>query len=342
MELFFVFLLLLSLPYAAFFLLPVRRFPSYEVQNRLLEPPSLFVYSFAFHIHTQFSYDSLGKPEDVYRALEEEGIDFAIITDHEVDYFKHFANDKVFVGIEKKINDEKGNLLGDLIDLGSVKVISHHFRKYRWKLERKKEYLFELINLKDSLVENRKALFLYLLLFPFVYPFSERSYLSGFLKVLDVEKYVKAFLREGWRNKVVGGLDHHVKVYIREVGIRFLFPSYRFSFSLMRNFLFTDRKVERAGDLVNLLSSFPTLISFSEKPTLYWREGNSLKVYAPYERVVVRVITKSGEKDYLGPNLAIELPEEECILCGYTYSFKVGSLFFGVRPLFVSDLIERR
>ena len=231
MEVLFILPILLLIPYLIFFLYPVRieRVTRDFRGLSLLPPSAVFLYSYQFHIHTQFSYDSLGKPEDVLKARDEAGIDYLVITDHEVDHFKHFADERTLVGVERKINDEKGRLLGDVIELEDIKVISHHFRKYRWKLPREKDYLFELINLKDALVHKKGRLFFHLLFAPFFYPIAREYYLKSFTKVIKPEEFAQRYLKEGWKNKLVCGLDHHVKVYVREVGIRFLFPSYRLS-----------------------------------------------------------------------------------------------------------------
>ena len=333
---------LLLVPYALFLLYPVRIEKIYKdfKDLSLLPPSAVFLYSYEFHIHTQFSYDSLGKPDDLFRARDEAGIDYVIVTDHEVDYFKEFADQRTLVGVEKKINDEKGNLLGDLIEVGDIKVISHHFRKYRWKLPREKEYLFELINLKDALVHKKGRLLFYLLFAPFLYPIAKSYYLKNFTKVINPEEFAKRYLKEGWENKIICGLDHHVKVYIREVGLRFLFPSYRFSFSLMRGFVLSRRKINTKEEFLKAFGEFPHLTSFSEKPTLFWTEGNSLYYYAPYSKVLTVLLTKDHKKAFLGSNGKLELKSGSYVLVGYTYLFRIGRVFFGVKPLFVSDIIK--
>ena len=339
MELLF-FLVLIFIPYLLFYIYPIAFIKNPVRKNSLITPPKLFLYSYVFHIHTQFSYDSLGKPEDVKRAARENNIDFVIITDHEVDYFKHFEDERTIVGIERKINDEKGNLLGDLIEIGELKVISHHFRKYKWKLPRKREYLFELINLKDSLVENRKVLIFYLLLAPFVYFFMKNAYIENFIKIIDTEKYIKKYLKECWENKLIGGLDHHVKIYIREVGIRFLFPSYSFSFRLLRNFLLSTRPIRNKEEFLRALGKEVNLISFSEKPSLVWKEGKTVFIYAPYPNVLIKVFSKNEIKNFESSSLKLNLPEGNYIVCGYRYAFRIWNFYFGLKPLFVSDLIN--
>ncbi len=342
MEVLLLFPILLLVPYLLFFLYPVRveKISKNFKDLNLLPPSAVFLYSYQFHIHTQFSYDSLGKPEDLFKARDETQIDYVIVTDHEVDHFKHFADDRTIVGVERKINDEKGRLLGDVIEVSDLKVISHHFRKYRWKLPREKNYLFELINLKDALVHKRRRLLFHLLFAPFLYPIAKNCYLKSFTKVIKPEEFAERYLKEGWENKLVCGLDHHVKVYVREVGIRFVFPSYRFSFLLMRGFILSKNPVRTKEEFLKAFKESPHIISFSEKPTLYWIEGKDLIYYSPFSNTLVLLLSEKERKVFLGANGRIALERGKYILVGYTYLFRMGDIFFGLRPLFLSDLIE--
>jgi hypothetical protein len=85
------FVLLLALP-----LRWVKAIPADQLPQKL---PKLYVYSYQVHIHTQFSYDSLGKPEDIFNAMEAEDIDFALITDHDNDHFKNFCNHRCLLRV---------------------------------------------------------------------------------------------------------------------------------------------------------------------------------------------------------------------------------------------------
>ncbi len=266
-------LFVLALSFAYFvllFALPLRWVKAIPVDQLPQKLPKLYVYSYQVHIHTQFSYDSLGKPEDIYSAMEAEGIDFALITDHDNDRFKHFCNHRCLAGVERK-EGERG-LLGDLLEIGSLKVIAHPFKeKYRWKLERD-GYFLELIDLKDALLEDKGKLFFFIFGTVLLYPFLKKRALEPLKKVLPVEKYVQRYMQEGWKNPVLVGLDHHTKVYIREVGIRFLFPSYEHSFYLMRNLLISQKPVNSAEELTSALRSGLNLISFQRNPLwLTWR-----------------------------------------------------------------------
>ncbi|NPA53984.1 MAG: phosphoesterase, partial [Aquificae bacterium] len=102
-------------------------------------------YKIVAHVHTQFSFDSLGKPSDIKKAVEDNKIDFVFITDHDNEYYKYFEDEKIFAGIELNTQDGRLLKLG-----GSLPVISHpnnfEFSHYIWKGEFKKDYLYEFIN----------------------------------------------------------------------------------------------------------------------------------------------------------------------------------------------------
>ena len=66
---------LLLLVYTLYLLLRPARYLKPEPAFEFLELPNFFVYSFQVHIHTQFSYDSLGKQEDIRRDMDKCNID---------------------------------------------------------------------------------------------------------------------------------------------------------------------------------------------------------------------------------------------------------------------------
>ncbi len=326
-----------------FFLFPVRFVRSPIPPVPLIEPPDVFVYSYVLHIHTQFSYDSLGKPEDVIRTRDRYGIDYAIVTDHDNDHIKDFADERLIAGKEVKLNDENGNLLGDLLEVGRLKIIAHHFRgKYRWRLEKDSDYLIELINLRDALLERKITLIFYIFAGIILYPFLKGRIFGNYAKLINTELYAKKFLNENWKSRVVGGIDHHVKLYIREIGKRILVPDYGLSFSLMRNFLISGREIKTKEDLLSALGSELNLISFSNKPSFVWLERDRIKVYAPFSNTYVLLLSGEGEvRESVGSNVEFsELRKDRYLVLGYTYLLKVGRLLLGVKPLFVSDLLE--
>jgi hypothetical protein len=296
--------------------------------------PDLYLYSFQIHIHTQFSYDSLGKPEDLLRSADEEHIDYLIVTDHENDHIGHFSCKKIIAGVERKINDPKGKILGDLLEVGGLRVIAHPFKaKYEWKLPIPKDYFFELIDLKDALLE-RKGMLLFLLPYLLVRGFfSIDGALEVLKKALPVEKYARRFMRKNINNPVLGGLDHHVKVYIREVGIKILLPDYRYSFRLMRNFLLSWRRVEDKEDFLEELKEGNIVISFDRKPTLFWEEKGLLKVLPPKE-CLLHCIKGEEEIHYAGTYFELEAKGKNLFI-GYDYKLKLGRVFLGLKPMFI-------
>ncbi len=336
-----IFLILLLIVW--FYLFPVRYVRRAIFSEDILEPPDVYVYSYVIHIHTQFSYDSLGKPEDVIRVRDNLNIDYAIVTDHDNDVIKNFADERLIAGREIKINDEEGNLQGDLLEVGDLRIVVHHFReKYRWRLEKRRDYIVELIDLRDALLENKKKLILYILVSVFLYPLVRRRVVRNYAKLINIEGYVERFFKEGWRNKILGGLDHHVKFYIREVRKRIMIPSYEMSFSIMRNFVMTCKQIKDKEEFLKALKKGVNLISFSEKPSFVWIENGMLKAYSPFSNTYMKVISYKGEKlDILGSNLRLsDLNKGYYIVLGYTYAFRLGRMLFGVKPLFVSDLME--
>lgn len=313
-------------------LYPVKRIKAKALSLVPEKLPDLYVYSFEIHLHTQFSYDSLGKPEDVIRSAREEGIDFVITTDHENDHIRHFLEGPLIAGREVKVHDEEGRLAGDLLEVGNIRVVAHPFKdKYRWRLELPEDYFFELIDLKDALLERKYILLLALPWLILRGLFSVRLVLEGLKKFIKVEDYARRYLKMGIKNPVLGGLDHHVKVYIREVGIRFLLPNYRHSFYLMRNFLISKREVKNREDFLRALREDSLVIAFTEKPTLFWTEGGYLHILPPKACLLLKV---SSHEAYKGDYFLLD----ECckgLYMGYTYRWSLGNLYFGLKPLFL-------
>ena len=325
-----------------FFLFPVRVLRDPKVSREVLCPPDVYVYSFVIHIHTQFSHDSLGKPEDVERSLKECGVDYALVTDHDNDLISSFAGERILPGKEIKLTDGNGNLAGDVLDFGDLKVIAHPFtEKYRWRLEKNTDYLLEIVDLKDEILRSKVRLFLLVLGFLVLYPVMRGKVLRHLSRVVDLEKLALRYLREGWRNPVVGGLDHHVKIYVNDAGRKVLVPDYRISFSILRNFLITEREVRNGRDLLRSLKEGRVVLSFSEKVTLVWNEDTKLKVYSPFDNTLVTVLSPEGRTfEVVGPNCTLDLKPGRYMVLGFTYIFRVWKFLFGLRPLFLSYPLE--
>ncbi len=331
-------LVLLALYILYIFLRPVKLIKA-ESSDHLIEPPDFFIYSFEAHVHTQFSYDSLGKPEDLRSAMEKQGIDFLIITDHDNDHIKHFCDERMIAGMERKITDHEGKVLGDVLIAGDVRLVAHPFKeKYRWMLEKDRDLLVEMVDLKDDLLLKKRLFFTYLPAVLLLYPLVGFRALRLLKGVFDLDTYAGRYLGEGWQHRVFGGLDHHVKVYIREVGIRFLFPHYAHAFYLMRNFLVSSEPVHGRDDFLCALKSQRVVISFSEKPSLVWVEGRKLRVITPYSRCLIFVRSSEERMVYSASCLELELPSGHYVVYAYLYSFKLGSLYLGLTPLFITTV----
>jgi len=327
-----------------FFIHPVRYFGPLRRIEEVYIPPDLYVYSFVLHIHTQYSFDSLGKPEDLIKALEEENIDYALVTDHDNTEIEKENLEKVVAGKEVKLNDERGNLLGDLLEINDIKVVAHHFReKYRWKLPKDRDLFFELIDLRDALFKSKVRLFLYISAGLMIMPFMKRKVVKDLSKLVDTLYYAKKYFEDGWRSRILGGHDHHVLLYFRDVKSRFLFPDYRDSFSIMRNLLLTWRRVKAKEDLISSIKDGFTLISFSDRNSYCWIEDGFVMATSPYQNTVFILLKEGNVSDRaLGANYRSQgkLKKGYYMLLGFTYRFRLGGLLFDVRPLFISDLIE--
>ena len=332
---FFLTVLFLLLIYIVFLeLYPIRRIKAKNINLFPSKLPSLYLYSFEIHLHSQFSYDSLGKPEDITDSAKLEDIDYVIVTDHDKDHIKYFADHRLIAGVEKKVLGEKGNILGDLLLVEDIRVVAHPFKeKYRWRMDLPEDYHFELIDLKDALLERKGLMFFFL---PYILIrglFSVNWALEAIKKLIPVEKYALQYLSMGIENPIVGGLDHHVKVYVREVGIKFLFPHYRHSFRLMRNFLISEERVESKEDFLKQLKKGHTVISFSKKPTLYWKEEGKIKIY-PSERCLLIRYSREGVEAYIGSYFEMEQVGTSLFIA-YTYKFQWSNFYFGLKPLFI-------
>ncbi len=317
---------------------PIFYLPKVQPQKETVVPPDVFIYSFQAHVHTQFSYDSLGKPEDVHKAAQDLEIDYIIVTDHDNDHIKYFSNEKIVAGIEKKITDKEGKILGDALTVDGIRMVAHPFKKkYAWKLEKSKDLLVEIVDLKDDLLLKKGLLFLYLPAVVFLYIFSSQRALSLLKRVLDLKLFANRYINSGWNNKVFGGLDHHVKIYIREVGIRFLFPHYRHSFQMMRNFLISESSINSKREFIEALKKEQIVVSFDKKPSIVYSQKRNLIVISPYKNSLIFLKNRDEERIYEGSMLNLKINgSPHFVIYGYLYTFKIGRFYFGMKPLFIT------
>ncbi|MCS7083623.1 MAG: hypothetical protein NZL90_01385 [Aquificaceae bacterium] len=325
--------------YFAFgFLYPAGFFLARRAVFHPLKVPNVYLYSFVIHIHSQFSYDSLGKPEDIERAMRQEDIDFAIVTDHDVEYISAFVSSKVYAGVEKKLHDNSGVLIGSLLKAGPLKVVAHPFRG-RWK-ELPDGAFVEIVDLKDALKE-RLSLLLFLLPFLLsVLIFSRELFRNTLLRLIDLRGLVRRYQSLGFNARLIGGLDHHVKVYIREVGIRFLFPNYRDSFAMLKNVAVCKDKVSSASELLEAIKDGASVgIVFGKELPLWWVEDGFIKLLTP-RHCLLEVRHPEGVEHIEGS--FFELGHKECMLLGYTYKVRFWRFYFGLMPMFLIECTASR
>ncbi len=322
-----------------FFIFPIKFIRRRVNVTKNTEIPDFYIYSFQLHIHTQFSYDSLGRVEDVLKAKEENSLDFVIISDHRNKDVEKFASNGILVGVEKREHDENGIFVGDVIELEDIKVIAHPFNpKYLWKAHVERGTFFEIIDIKDILKEKG---FLIIFLFPLIFPFlGKKSYLL-IRRVIDIRRSVERVIKRGWVIKSVAGLDHHVKFYYIDSNKKFLFPDYRISFKILRNFLVSRKHVKEREEFLNALKEGYTIVSFTEKPIIVWTENKYVKLYCTEEKVLW-IIHSYGGRKYVceGSEGYVKVEPGEYIIYGYRYLFRLGGMYFGLKPYFITSTLE--
>ncbi|NPB04854.1 MAG: hypothetical protein GXO08_00500 [Aquificae bacterium] len=280
--------------------------------------------SFVLHVHTQFSYDSLGKPEELEEAARRLGISRVFITDHENDLFKEVvkpaSRDLFSVGVE--FQDPR---YGRLLALGNgLFVVAHpnHGKKdeYRWRGNYPENFLYELVDLKDALVRANPLVKLHLAVrFLLLYPLLGLRALDYFPRLVPVKDWVLLYLeRTGGRMPVAGGLDHHVKFSFWEKPKKSLsFPPYLWSFYLLQNRTFGDEP-EEALKRGRLYLSF-----CGERISL---ENGRVPVKGKV--LTVNFFRNGG----IRANLCGRVERGAAVSVLYRYLFRVKGLFFGLRP----------
>ncbi len=335
---------------------PVRKITLQE--DKILEgkpfPKNLKTYKVIAHIHTQFSFDSLGKPEDIKKAMEKNNIDFVFVTDHNNDLFKCFEDGTMFAGVEMNTEGEKGRLL----KLGNIlPVISHPNNKkvkhYQWKDEYKNGYLYELINFKDVITEDRRKVYLILIKNILIYPFFRRI-TRKWNSLIPLEKWLKKYFKVASHLKIISGLDLHIKFSYKESTFAKNIPSYEEGFTWLINYVITDKELKTKEDVLNALEKGHNSISINQNFVNIWLEnsektvsfgentGLGSKFYLDFNKEKVLKILKKDNKPVLiteKKKFSYNLDEKgkyhiEC----YEYDFKVGNLYFGFRPIFISNL----
>ncbi len=316
----------------------------------------LYKYKVITHVHTQFSFDSLGKPSDIKKAMEDNNIDFVFVTDHNNDDYKYFEDERIFAGVE--LNTEDGRLL----KLGNkLPVISHpnnfEFEHYRWKGEFKEGHLYELIDIKDMVVWSKLKTGMKLLKNIFLYPFT-RDIIRKWNALIPLEKWVKLYFERASHLKIIGGSDIHIKFVYQEHTHGILIPSYKSGFKWITNYVITKEELKNKEEVLKALEKGRSLLVLNQKfGTVFIEKDNNLynlgdvvpihsKINVSFPQKKLVKILKKDNKPILitqNRNFGFTLKEEgKYHLEVYEYDFKLGSLYFGFRPVAVSNLVEVR
>ena len=317
-------------------------------------PEDIFKYNVIAHIHTQFSFDSLGKPSDIKKAMEENGIDFVFVTDHDNDDYRFFEDEKVFAGVEKNTPEGRLLLLGN-----SLPVISHpnnfEFEHYRWKGEFKKEYLYELINIKDGIVWNKMLSVICLIKNVLILPFT-RNLLHKWNALIPLEKWIRLYYARAKGLKIIGGLDLHIKVVYQEHTHGLLIPSYRQGFKWLVNQVYSKVAIKSKQQIIEALKKGNMHISLKQKYGDFWAEyeGN---IYLLGDKIPVNSVLacsfpcKKTIKILKHENKPVVITRKDSFSYTvrekgfyhfevYEFDFRIGNLYFGFRPVAVTNLFE--
>ncbi len=338
---------------------PVRKLNFLEknlIPNLKTKPPVLNYYNVIIHIHTQFSFDSLGKPSDIKKAMEVNSIDFVFITDHDNTDFKYFETENISAGIE--INTEEGRLL--LLD-NKLPVISHpnnfEFEHYRWKGEFKRDYLYELINVKDAIVWKKSLSILTVLKNLLLLPLTKNPY-RKWNSLLPLEKWVELYYQRAKGLKIIGGLDHHVKFVYQEHTNGVLIPSYISGFKWVLNKVYSKKTLNGKEDILEELKKGNNFIFLNKYEALIWIEKDK-NIYLNEDKIPKNsyincdVLTKEIKsiKVLKRDNKPVLITDKNSFsyllnevgayhLEIYEYDFKIGNIFFGFRPVGITNIFE--
>ncbi len=323
-----------------------------EYQNL---PDDIKKYRIIAHIHTQFSFDSLGKPSDIKKAMEENNIDYVFITDHNNMDYKHFETENVFAGIEKNTPDGRMLLLG-----GELPVISHphnfEFEHYKWKGEFKKEYLYEAIVPKDAFVWNKKlaiAVFLKNLL---IYPITRRL-VHKWNSFIPLQEWMKLYFSRARGENLIGGLDLHIKLVYQEHTHGPMIPSYRDGFRWLRNIVYSRKSLTNKEEVLNALKNGNLYISINENEGDFYAKDDKGNVYLLGEKLPLnaKVFCKVNGKNKVvilkHENKPIVITEKTTFSYRlkdkgyyhfevYEYDFKVKNRYFGFRPVILTNFFK--
>lgn len=327
-------------------------------ENGLLEDKfpnvNLKKYKVIAHIHTQFSFDSLGKPSDIKKAMEINNIDFVFVTDHNNDDYKYFEDNKIFAGIE--INTENGRLL----KLGNIlPVISHpnnfEFEHYKWKGDFKEGYLYELIDIKDMVVWSKLKTGLKLLKNILIYPFT-LNVIRKWNALIPLEKWIDLYWERASHLKIIGGLDLHIKFVYQEHTHGILIPSYKSGFKWLVNYIITDKEIKTKEEVLQELKKGRSFLVLNHKfgdifiknNNKFYFLGDEIPEKATFfvkfkDKKLVKILKKDNKPILITEKnqFSYKLNEKgKYHLEVYEYDFKIFNFYFGFRPTGITNWIE--
>jgi hypothetical protein len=321
MEWIFFFLLLAVLFFELYpvKVLKVKRCPKKVLNNKT------FQRSFVVHLHTMFSYDSLGKPEEVEKIAKELDVEKVFITDHDREDIENLLpKSDILVGGWEYQDEKYGRLLK--LAGGRQTVMAHpnnpKKKLYRWRGVFEKDFFYELVDLKDVFTVAPFWLKLYFFLRSAVlYPVRGLKSLNYFPKLIPLQEWVEAYIdRTGGTLKIIGGLDHHVKVSFWEKPKKFFsIPHYKWSFYLLQN------KTFDGTDTFKALEKGDFYLSFC---------NHRLEIFENSVLSGEKILTFCHKRDgSYSVNDCGKVEEETVVVAVYKYLFRLGNVYFGLTPI---------
>jgi hypothetical protein len=274
-----------------------------------------------------FSYDSLGKPQEVEKIAKELKVEKVFITDHDrEDIEKVLPKSEILVGGWEYQDEKYGRLLK--LAGGRFTVVAHPNNPkkelYRWRGVFEEDFFYELVDLKDVLAVAPLWLKLYFFLRSlFLYPVRGLKVLDFFPKLIPLRGWIETYLeRTGGSLKIVGGLDHHVKISFWEKPKKFFsIPHYKWSFYILQNRTFDGTDIFEALKRGNFYLSFC---------------NQRMELFENQLLLEEKTLTFCHKKDRtISVNDCGKIEEDTVIVSVYKYLFRLGNIYFGLTPVAV-------
>ena len=286
--------------------------------------------------------------------MEINSIDYVFITDHDNLDYKHFEDERVFAGIEKNTPDGRLLLLAN-----QLPVISHphnfDFEHYRWKGEFKKDHLYEFIDIKDIIVWNKFITGLCLIKNLIILPIT-RNLIRKWNCLIPIDKWRDLYFTRAKDLKIIGGLDLHIKVVYQEKTHGVLIPSYKAGFRWLINKVYSKNPITTKDDILKAISNGNLYLSLNQNFIDVFaidKEGIKIlgekvykdgKIYISCDRKKrVKLLFKDGRLIFATDKKSFSYQPQEIgkyHLEVYEYDFKIFNLYFGFRPVVITNFFE--